>query len=407
MASRIPENGADKVIAVNKEIATPLYSQIKMIMLQSIASGEYKVGERIPSEIELAKKYGVSRITTKQALNELMQEGIVDRVAGKGTFVRRAVPFQNDPYNSPVHPQPLQVRNVQSGSFGLIVPFMKDTYEIGIISGVEQELRDRDCRLIFRKTDNSIIEESKAIESLRNEGVQGLIIFPAEGMYCSEALLKLKLEQFPFVMVDRYYRGIECNYVVSDNFGGAYAAGEYLVRLGHKEFGLVGYQPELAVSINDRIQGFCQALADHGIPLPQGRKELSMIREQTYDRHTGQADPVAIQTVQAFLERNPQITAIFAINDYLAICILRAALQMGLSVPRDLSVMGFDNNILAANVEVPLTTVNQPKEEIGKSAARLLQRMIETENPATEHLVLPTELIVRASTASPRGKDGV
>lgn len=404
MVKHIPENDADKVVTVNKEIATPLYSQIKTIMLQSIASGEYKVGEKIPSELELAKQYGVSRITTKQALNELMQEGIVDRVAGKGTFVRRTVPLPNDAPDSATHPQSSRVRSSQPGSFGLIVPFLKDTYEMGIISGVEQELRGQDCRLIFRKTDNSITEENKAIESLRDEGVQGLIIFPAEGMYCSEALLKLKLEQFPFVMVDRFYRGIECNYVVSDNFGGAYAAGEYLIHLGHREFGLIGYQPELAVSINDRIQGFCQALADQGIPLSQARKELSMIREQTYDRHTGQVDPVAIQTVQAFLDRNPEITAIFAINDYLAICVLRAALQMGLNVPRDLSVIGFDNNILAANVEVPLTTVNQPKEEIGKSAAQLLQRMIETENPVTEHLVLCTELIVRASTAPPRGK---
>ena len=402
----------EKTMLINKEIATPLYSQIKSLILQSIVTGEFKTGDKIPSEMELAAIYGVSRITTKQALNELMQEGVVCRVAGKGTFVK-AQEEKNDitlgvsglreisEEFTGKTPGLSQAAKTKMTSVGLILPYLNDTFEMGLISGVEQELRKQDCHLIIRKSGNSPEEESRAIDALRTEGVQGLIMLPIEGMFCSESLLKLKLDKFPFVLVDRFYRGIDTNYVVSDNYGGAYAAGKHLVELGHCHVGLVGYSPESVLSIYYRIKGFCQALADAEIPLPAARMELSLEREQVYNHNTGRPDQLAIATIQRFLGENPKMTAIFGINDYTAVCILRAALAMGLRVPDDLSIIGFDNNLLAANVEVPLTTVNQPKRGIGKCAAQLLKRIYENDGQATEGIVLPTELIVRMSTAAP------
>lgn len=397
---------APNTMSVNKEIATPLYSQIKTLILRSIESGEFRAGEKIPSEMELAAKYGVSRITTKQALNELMQEGVVYRVAGKGTFVKEptrktAARGGADLFaEAAEETSPAQSTRGRMASVGLILPYLNDSYEMGIISGVERELRRQDCNLVLRKSDNSAEEETKAVEALRAEGVQGLIIFPAEGMYCSEALLRLKLDRFPFVLVDRYYQGIDTNNVVSDNFGGACAAGRHLLELGHRAIGLVGYTPENVISINYRIKGFNQALAEAGVSLPASRMELKLEREQVYNHRTGQADPSAIEAIRDYLRRNPDLTAVFAINDYTAICVLKAALSLGLSVPGDLSIVGFDNNILAANVDVPLTTVNQPKEALGKSAAQLLLRAFEN-TQATEKIVLQADLIVRASTAPP------
>ena len=399
---------------VNKEIAMPLYSQIKELIMRSITSGEFKAGSRIASEVELAQKYGVSRITTKQALLELMQEGIVYRVPGKGTFVK-SLPSQPEaglannnsrPYEQfeAVTSENGKIYPTGTANVGLILPYLNDSYEAGIVSGAERELRNLNYHLVFRKSDNSMAEENRAIETLRAEGIQGLIIFPIEGAYCSNALIKLKVDGFPFVLVDRFFRGIDTNYVVSDNFGGAYAAGKYLIDLGHRRIGLVGYSPENVISINSRIRGFTQALADMGITLPGQRMELTLEREQVYNHQIGRADPEAVRTIQGYLKKNPDLTAIFAINDYTAICVLRAALQLGIRVPEDLNIIGFDNNLLSANVEVPLTTVNQPKKEIGQNAAQLLLKGIRNPAADTEKVILPAEMVVRASTCPPDPK---
>lgn len=415
MKQKRPPTPQKTAETVNKEIAIPLYSQIKELIIRAIASGEFKAGARIASEAELAKKYGVSRITTKQALLELMQEGIVYRVPGKGTFVK-SLPSQMEagPVNGNVRSyeqaEAVACENgkiippVGTAGVGLILPYLNDFYEAGIVSGAERELRNLNYHLIFRKSDNSMAEENRAIETLRAEGIQGLIIFPIEGPYCSNALIKLKVDGFPFVLVDRFFRGIDTNYVVSDNFGGAYAAGKYLISLGHRHIGLVGYSPENVISINSRIRGFTQALADMGITLPAQRMELTLEREQVYNHQSGRADPEAVKSIQGYLKKNPDLTAIFAINDYTAICVLRAALQLGIEVPGELSIVGFDNNLLSANVEVPLTTVNQPKKEIGRNAARLLLRIIQNPAADTEKIILPAELVIRASTSAPASK---
>ena len=127
---------------VNKEIAMPLYSQIKELIMRSITSGEFKAGSRIASEVELAQKYGVSRITTKQALLELMQEGIVYRVPGKGTFVK-SLPSQPEaglannnsrPYEQfeAVTSENGKIYPTGTANVGLILPYLNDSYEAAL-----------------------------------------------------------------------------------------------------------------------------------------------------------------------------------------------------------------------------------------------------------------------------------
>ncbi|KAA9089091.1 LacI family DNA-binding transcriptional regulator [Microbacterium radiodurans] len=175
--------------------------------------------------------------------------------------------------------------------------------------------------------------------------------------------------------------------VESDSFGGAREATAYLIELGHTRIGYISGRADLRSSIA-RDAGYRRALADAGIPFDPSFVGAGRYREATVRE-------VAIEMLSS--EHRP--TAVFAANDVSAIAILQVAAELGLRVPRDLSVIGFDDIPEATRLVTPLTTVRQPMGRLGAAAAQMLLALMRGETPPTTHVRLPTRLMPRQTTA--------
>jgi LacI family transcriptional regulator len=188
----------------------------------------------------------------------------------------------------------------------------------------------------------------------------------------------------PVVAVDPHTGPSGLPTVDSDNFAGAVMATQYLLALGHRRIGLVGGRPDLE-SARLREAGFRSAMADAGIDVEESLVVIGGYRPETAD-----------QPARELLARADRPTAVFAANDLSAIRTIEVAREMGLRVPDDLSVVGFDNVPESALCDPPLTTINQPLRDIGAQALRLLVDLLQGKDVPT-HLRLPTALVERAS----------
>lgn len=353
------------------------YKEVFERLRTQIIGQELPVGTKLPSELELAQAHGVSRGTIRQALNLLMQEGCVERIQGKGTFV-------SDHY--------LNVKTNREGSerrIGLILPYMRDQLSLDILIGVEQAVKSRGYQFSFAYADERVEQQARDIQRMLADRVAGLVIFPVSNMRYDSSIWQLKAEGIPFVLIDRYFPDLECDRVTADNFAGAYRATEHLIILGHTQIAfLYDSLADLRTSsVNDRYAGYRQALNDYHIPFDQ-----ELIVQIEKPKNDGLSDPF-IQ----LLQKPNRPNAIFAVNDFLAIRLLQAARRCGIRVPHELALVGFDDVTLSAHISPALTTVGQPRVEIGFSTGNLLLNRIEGYDGPYTHTVLPTNLIVRES----------
>lgn len=196
--------------------------------------------------------------------------------------------------------------------------------------------------------------------------------------------------EVPIVAIDPHTGPADLPTVESDSFGGAREAVRYLIELGHTRIGFIAGRPDLRSSIA-REAGYRRALADAGLPL-----DPSLVGVGRY------VGDIAREAAATLLSRAERPTAIFAANDLSAIGIIAVAQELGLSIPEDLSVVGFDDVPEASQLARPLTTVRQHMQLLGGEAARLLIALLGGQQPAATHLRLPTQLIPRATTAPPR-----
>jgi DNA-binding LacI/PurR family transcriptional regulator len=229
---------------------------------------------------------------------------------------------------------------------------------------------------------------------MRANQVEGIIIFPVSNLQEDETVFELYKDNFPFVLVDRYFPGLDCSYVVSDNFGGGYRATEHLLILEHTQIAFL-YHPDAdfrTTSVRDRYLGYRKALEKYNIDFDPTwavpvENQLSVSE-----------DEAQLCSYIEFLKKPKRPDAVFSVNDNTAIGLLTAANRLGIAVPAELAIVGFDNLRLTAQVVVPVTTINVHRTELGREAANLLIDQIEgISTRESIHIVLPTELVVRES----------
>lgn len=367
----------------------PLYSQIIEILRERIASGEYVTDQQLPTEIELAEQFGVSRITSKRALIELEREGLIYRRRGSGSFVKKREGLRKTGEE--------QVQSSASNRIiSLIVPYVSSNNLVGYIPGVASCLESKGYYLSIHSSDWRSEKEGDFLKTLPKRGSSGIILYPVSTQRNLEIVHALHSNGYPIVTLDQYYTNIPMTSVVSDNQSGGYMAASKLLELGHTRIAFlstIGIQ--YRSSVRDRFFGYCKALSDNGIPL-----ETDLIFSDLPPEAEG--DPVRKRAfykslLQKMLEMN--ITAIQAEHDLVAYDCLKAALDLGISVPGELSIVGFDNNReLLAHSDIPLTTVEQDYGEIGRRAAMALIDQLETGNHERGRQEVPVKLIARQST---------
>ncbi len=277
------------------------------------------------------------------------------------------------------------LRRQRTSSLGLIIPDIINPYFAQVAQGIEAVAFERDFTVVFCHTKYSIDQELKYLDHLYDERAAGVLWVPATGEF--EPAQRLLDYGLPVVLMDRVLDGIQIPAVVADNYRGGYIATEHLLSLGHRRIGCIARPVRLSHSL-ERVQGYQAALADAGIELDERLVAAGGFRLEN-----------GYEAIQYLLDLDDPPTAVFTYNDIMAIGAIRALKERGFEVPRDFSVVGYDDIPDAAYTCPALTTVRQAKYEMGAKGIELLIKIMDGEDvdPRTEERV-DVELIVRETT---------
>lgn len=341
-------------------------------------SGEIKPGEKLPSENQLSTEYNVSRQTVRKALQILQNEGYIYAEHGRGTFCSEMMRHRK-----------------QSRNIAVITTYLSDYIFPRVIQGIDEVLTENGYSILLKNTRNSRSLEAKCLEELLKKDIDGLIIEPSKSqIFCRHINLYQMLDEYqiPYVFIQGSYTQMKNKpHILLDDCRGGYLITKHLIELGHRE--IIGVFKSDDTQGQQRHKGYVQALQEAGIAYDPDK----VVWFYTEDR---KSHPYEKMRQMAAEREEFYFDAVVAYNDQIALEIVRALNDEGLSVPEDISVTGYDNSYLAATCKVPLTTVTHPQEKLGEMAAELLLRIIrEGEKEGEDNQVLmEPELIVREST---------
>ena len=346
----------------------PLYQVILNDIKKDILDGLYRVNDQIPTELELSEKYDVSRITSKRALAELENEGYIYRLRGKGSFVKEVVKQNGSPKKQDIL---------------FIMPFPKDIGFGNYTQGIFQGIEETSYRLVVQSHENINSETLPQII----EHYAGVIFYPINKGSDLELLYSLYLNHVPTVILDKEYEGIDFTTIVSDNKQGGYEATKYLLDSGLEKIGFVSSQPIMDIStVRERYLGYLKALHDAG----NTDKTL-------YQGQVGQTTEQFIEDITASVKKK-EIEGLVAENDIIAISLINSLKQAGISIPEEVSIVGFDNIQASELIEPKLTTVAQNFNQMGYLACQKLIEQIEKPYPQSDTIVVDVDFIERDTT---------
>ena len=356
---------------IDRDSPIPQYFQLQTWLREQIEQGVFKPGDRIPTEAELGQVVGLARATIRQAIQNLVNMGLLIRKRRLGTFVLEKVAAQNT-----------------QTIIGLLIPDIRRGYAPVLARGVQDEAAKNNHSLILCDTDDLYVKADFHADRMIGNSVSGVIFVPtavSDGQNQS-IIDKFQRNKIPVVLVDRSLPNVDIDCVTTDNIQGAYDLTEYLIKRGHKRIGIT-----LSTLINtehDRLEGYKKALRNHGIP----------IDEKLILTHSGPFNEGRyLKFVRTLLKPEKKVTAVFAGHDSIALLFYSQAEKMGISIPGDISIVGYDDLDFPL---ISLTTIHQPIYEMGQESLKLIMMRLRGEVQSTQKIVLDTYLVERSSVKS-------
>jgi len=357
----------------------PKYRSIFDALKQQIESNHYSHGKRLPSETELGKRFGVSRPTASRALRDLQNLGIIERRAGSGSYLRPSIAA---PPKAP------------KATFGLLVPGLGNTEILDpICNEITRFSQSLGSTVLWGDTVVSVSTGEDVLALCRQyieRKVDGVFFAPVEAIPDREAVNRticsmLAEASVAIVLLDRdvleFPQRSQHDLVGIDNFAAGYVLTEHLLAHGNRDFRFLA-RPNYPATTDLRLAGCREAINRAGLPQTQ---PLAWFGEST--------DPDFIREMLS-----PTMPhAVLCSNDQTAAKLIRTLSNMGVSLPRDLRVVGFDDVRYATLLTVPLTTVHQPYRAIGQAAVRAMQKRIHHPDRVAQQVYLPFHLVVRES----------
>jgi Transcriptional regulators len=348
--------------------------------------------------LDIARLAGVSKSTVSRVLN---QQARVDDETRKR--VLRII----DEYNFVPSLNAKGLKG-QNQLIGLLVPTLTWPFVMDVIQGIALVAESRAYEIILYNFSTSKNFGNVLDRIIATRLTVGLLTMPQ--VQSITHLLELHRQGIPVVLINTTGLRADLPLVVSDNYGGAYKAVQYLISLGHRRIGYINGSPDFPCCL-DRYQGYCDALIDAGIT-----PDPALVQEGQFKAATSR------QCAETLLSLEDPPTAIFTANDETAYRVLDVAKVRGLRIPEDLSVIGFDDNPPSVDTDPALTTIRQPFREMGRCVVELLLSLLDPEYPFPEEwkkfaadyrpksssflkkegeipiqIQLPTTLVVRAS----------
>ncbi|HEV7297990.1 MAG TPA: GntR family transcriptional regulator [Tepidisphaeraceae bacterium] len=358
------------------EAPSSVYEALAERLRKSIRRGDFQPGQLLGSEHELARQQSISRMTVRRASEILVSEGLIERRPGRGLYVC-------------------------SGSVGTtLVQVVAGNLEwepsLQVSRGVQQVARQRGIQVQLYDAHGDELLDLEMLRRLPGGMAKGAVIVSLHGPRFNEAVYELRSKRFPFVLADQRLHDIEVPSVTADNYAGGYDVGKLLLGNGHRRIAFVG--DLVASTVRDRLSGLRDAIADAGVAF-----DRSLVVDLLADKdRLGDWSAHIEKAVSDLMSRPTPPTAVFFSCDGVARPGLRAMLRMGIRVPHDVSIVGFDDDPIAEWLQPGLTTVRQPFAQMGEAAIDLLCKLIADPNAKVEHHTLPVQLVERGSVGPVR-----
>jgi len=362
------------------------YSVVKQSIKSKILNGAYKPNQKISSESELMKEFGVSRHTVRLALGDLVTTGWLYREQGAGTFCADRTKNKS------------QTSQVQLKSIAIITTYISDYIFPSIIRGAEKQLSEHGYNVSLFSTNNDHDTEKKVLETILSQRFDGVIVEPTQSATTNPNInyyLDLESKNIPYIMINAFYDELEPISITLDDEKGTYLQTEHLIKLGHKN--IIGLFKTDDKQGSQRMRGYLKAYRDH---------DMTIIPNNIITYNTDGKRGKPLEKLEDILSQSTsdRPTAIICYNDELAVKILDVIRERQLSIPNDISIVGFDDSFLANVSEVKLTTIKHPQSELGEAAGKLILDMIkeakndriDTHKPKS--VVFEPELVERNST---------
>ncbi len=341
-----------------------LYEAVYKELKRRIYSGEFDGGRLLPTEKALQEEFNVSRITVKQAYGKLSEEGLITRIAGKGTMLADK-----------------RHTDKKSKLIGLVLCDFDSTFGERLIKSIEANAQKQGCSVIIKRSLDNHETESRVLNELMEIGVDGIIIQNCHGDF-TKNLIELSIQDFPLVSVDRYAKGLLIPSVTSDNFSASVNATEQLLKKGHRHILFVSSNPKSTSTLTERAEGFKQAHINLGISLsgdnfiadlvsPITKNDDDIIRE--------------IAKIKKHINDN-NITAIIAAERFAAELCAVAVKKSKKTFPDDCEMICFDyEDIFLSQSEY--THILQNEEEMGRVCIEQLTKKINNENTTMRNII--------------------
>jgi len=327
---------------------------------------------------DIASQVGVSTALVSYVLNNKKEGRISKEVAQKIRDTARRLNYRANQVAK-------SLKTNKTYTIGLIVADISNPFFSTLARIIEDEADQNNYTVIFGSSDESPVKSEKLMNTLLNRQVDGLIIAPPQN---SESQINYLIEQdIPFVLIDRYFPGIETNFVAIDNYKAAYNAVQHFIDIGRTRIGMITYESSI-FNLNERTRGYLSAMKGNKIPFQKNwLKELRA-------NNTKQCIERAINELLA----DPQpIDALLFSSNIIAGWGLKHINSLDITVPDQLAIISFDESEALDLFYAPLTYIKQPLQEMGQAAIKILLQCIGTHNKLAQ-VSMEARLIVREST---------
>ena len=354
------------------------YYKLMEELKEQIVSGKLQAGDKLPSENELSRAYGVSRQTVRTALLMLENAGYIYAEHGRGTFCSELVRHTRT-----------------SKNIAVVTTYLSDYIFPRVIQGIDHVMTEAGYSILLKNTKNSRRLEARCLEELLKKDIDGLIIEPSKSqIYCRHMNLYQKLDEFqiPYVFIQGGFRQREDKpQILMEDCKGGYLITKYLIGLGHRE--ILGVFKADDTQGQNRHKGYVRALQEAGLSYDPDH----VVWFYTEDRAIH-----PYERIRQMAEAGERMDAVVCYNDQIAVEVIRALTEAGRSVPDDVSVTGYDNSFIAESSAVKLTTIAHPQEKLGEMAAEMLLSLMRDGQPAggNDRILIEPELVIRDSCKS-------
>lgn len=350
------------------------HQMIEEDIKEKILTGQFEVEEKLPTESELMKEYDAGRSTVRRAIGDLENKNFVYRIQGSGMFVNNwKSSNQRQTKKSPI--------------IGVITTYIGDYIFPRIINGIDQVISEKRYTLLLANTHNDPERERRELITLLDNNVSGLIIEPTQSNLESpniDLYEQMKKFKIPAVFINAKYPNVDSYSITTNDKSGVRKLTSYLMSQGHKS--ILGVFQVDDHQGTGRMLGYIQAYQEHA----SIDFENNILMYQSNDN-----PKKVLGRIKEHLNSTNPPTAIVCYNDQLAISVIEMVKSMGLSIPEDISITGFDDYEISKYISPSITTMTHAKEKMGVDAANLLVKLMEGEKG--ESIVYESEIVVRES----------